>query len=81
MKTRSESDDMNTLGVFIKYFSAFMSLTYIAAGIFLLLKGNTSFSIPGRYSVSLGIILTLYGAFRGYRVYKKYFEAQHESDD
>ena len=81
MKTGLETKSMSALEVFVKYFGAFMALTYVAAGIFLLLKANTFFNMPDYYSVPLGIVLTFYGAFRGYRVYKKYFENRHENDN
>ena len=53
----------------------------VAAGVFLLLKANTFFNMPDYYSVPLGLVLTLYGAFRGYRIYKKYFDDRHENDN
>ena len=81
MKTRMETNGMSTLETFVKYFGALMALIYVAAGISLLLKGDTFFNIPYYYSVPLGLILTFYGAFRGSRVYKKYFQTQHENDD
>ena len=81
MKTGLETKGMIALEVFVKYFGAFMALIYVTAGIFLLLKANTFFNMPGYYSVPLGVVLTFYGAFRGYSVHKKYFENRHENDN
>ncbi len=81
MKTRMETNGMSALAVFAKYLAAFMALIYVVAGILLLFKADMFFNMPNWYSVPLGLILTLYGAFRGYRVYKKYFETQHEDDN
>jgi len=81
MKTGLQTKGMSMLEVFVKYFGAFMALTYVAAGIFLLLKANTFLDMPNYYSVPLGILLTFYGGFRGYRVYKKYFENRYETDN
>jgi hypothetical protein len=81
MKTKLETSGMSTLETFVKYFGAVMALIYIAAGTSLLLKGDKFFNMPNYYSVPLGLILTFYGAFRGSRVYKKYFKAHHENDD
>jgi len=81
MKTGTQTKGMSALEAFAKYFGAFMALIYMAVGVFLLLNANAYFNMPDYYSVPLGIVLTLYGAFRGYRVYKKYFENRHESDN
>ena len=81
MKTGLETKGMSALEVFVKYFGALMALIYVAAGVFLLLKANTFFNMPDYYSVPLGLVLTLYGAFRGYRIYKKYFDDRHENDN
>ena len=81
MKTKLETNGMSTLETFVKYFEALMAVVYVAAGISLLLKGDKFFNMPFYFSVPLGLILTLYGAFRGSRVYKKYFQTQHENDN
>jgi hypothetical protein len=81
MKPRLETNGMSTLETFVKYLGALMALIYVTAGISLLLKGDKVFNMPNYYSVPLGLILTFYGAFRGSRVYKKYFQTQHENDD
>ncbi len=81
MKNRLETNGMSTLETFVKYFGALMALIYVAAGISLLLNGDKFFNLPNYYSIPLGLILTFYGAFRGSRVYKKYFQTQHENDN
>lgn len=74
---------MNALDAFVKYLGAFMALIYVAAGLFLLLQSDKYAGgvIPSHYYLILGGMLVVYGAFRGYRVYKKYFQPQHENDD
>ena len=77
-----ESKSMNMLDAFVKYLGAFMALIYVAAGLFLLLQSDKfAGTLPPHYFLVLGGMLVVYGAFRGYRVYKKYFEPQHENDD
>ena len=81
MKPRTETNGAGRLESFVRYFGAIMALIYVVAGIFLLLKANVLFNMPRNYSMPLGIILTLYGMFRSYRVYKKYFETHYEKDN
>jgi hypothetical protein len=81
MKTGSQPQRVSALAAFIKYFAAMMALVYVAAGVVLLLQSNRLFNMPYHYSMTVGSMLIFYGTFRGYRVYRKYFRAQHESDD
>jgi len=55
-----------------KYFSALMSVIYVLVGAGLA-WGTGFFRVPSAYALPMGIFLILYGLFRGYRVYQKYF--------
>lgn len=76
MKRESESYRMTTLAAVMKYFGIVMALLYVAAGITLLLQSHRLFEIPVQYAMPLGIGLIGYGAFRGYRLYHKYFQKE-----
>jgi hypothetical protein len=57
----------------MKYFEGFMALVYLTIGIAILWKSDELFNMPSSYSLPLGIVMTAYGVYRGYRVYQKYF--------
>jgi uncharacterized membrane protein HdeD (DUF308 family) len=53
----------------MKYFSILMAFIYVVLGILLLVQ--QAFTI--KYKVPLGIVLIVYGLFRTYSTYQKYF--------
>ncbi|MBS1559382.1 MAG: hypothetical protein JST69_11725 [Bacteroidetes bacterium] len=57
---------------FVKYFAVFMCLIYILVGAGLI-WGNGMFEVTSVYSVPIGLTLIIYGLFRAYRIYQKYF--------
>jgi hypothetical protein len=58
---------------FTKYFALFMSLIYLMLGA-VMLSGSPFFNtIPRKYTLVMGGIMIVYGLFRGYRTYQKYF--------
>ncbi|MBS1490820.1 MAG: hypothetical protein JSS93_09855 [Bacteroidetes bacterium] len=57
---------------FVKYFAVFMCLIYILVGAGLI-WGNGAFEVTSVYSVPIGLTLIIYGLFRAYRIYQKYF--------
>jgi hypothetical protein len=60
-----------------KYFALFMSLIYLMLGA-VMLSGSPLFSnIPRKYTLTVGVIMIVYGLVRGYRTYQKYFSS-HE---
>ncbi len=64
---RSMNKQMNNL-MFI--FKMLMSLVYIAIGVSLLFRTEgIGELIPATYTPVLGILIILYGLFRGYRTY------------
>ncbi|MBS1950966.1 MAG: hypothetical protein JST37_08185 [Bacteroidetes bacterium] len=56
----------------IKYFAVLMSLLYILIGA-MLVWGKEKLSISSTYSLPIGLTLIIYGLFRSYRIYQKYF--------
>lgn len=64
----------STLEVVMKYLGIFMAFIYVTAGISMLFRSRELFNIPKPYIVPMGIGLTAYGIFRGYRLYLKYFK-------
>ena len=67
-----------------KYFALFMSLMYLMLGA-VMLSGSPFFSsIPRKYTLIMGGLMIVYGLFRGYRTYQKYFsnnEVHFDSTD
>ncbi len=58
-----------------KYFALFMSLIYLMLGA-VMIGGSPFFSnIPRKYTLIMGVIMVVYGLFRGYRTYQKYFSS------
>lgn len=58
------------------YISALASLAYLGGGI-ALIASSQSFGLlpePGLLRYSLGSLLIIYGAFRGYRAYQRFQE-------
>ena len=53
----------------MKYFGAVMALIYFFAGGFFLLKGD---ALQLKYAMPFGILMIVYGAFRGYTVYQRF---------
>jgi hypothetical protein len=51
-------------------FKMLMSIVYVTIGLTLILKSNgIGEIIPAQYAPVLGILLIIYGIFRGYRAY------------
>ncbi len=64
---------MTTFDLVMKYLGILMATVYVAAGMTILLRSNELANIPRPYIIPLGLALTGYGIFRGYRLYQKYF--------
>lgn len=60
----------------MKYFSILMAFIYVVLGVFLLVQ--QTFTI--KYKVPLGIVLIVYGLFRTYTTYQKYFRDRENED-
>jgi hypothetical protein len=62
----------------IKYFALFMSLIYLMLGAVLLANSPFFATVPRTYTLILGGFMVVYGLYRGYRTYQKYFTG-HEN--
>jgi hypothetical protein len=58
--------------VAMKYIGLLMASIYVAVGI-AVLRSSELFNIPKQFILPLGLALILYGIFRGFRIYQKYF--------
>jgi len=56
-----------------KYFALFMCLVYIMIGSAMLADSPLFSHIQRSYTLVIGALMIVYGIFRGYRVYQKYF--------
>ena len=57
----------------VKYFAALICVVYILLGVALIWGPEEVFPVHSKYAMPMGSILIVYGLFRGYRVYQKYF--------
>lgn len=65
---------MSPFDAVIKYLAGAMAVLYIVIGTAILLRTPVFLNLPGRYSWLLGLLLVVYGVFRGYKVYQRYFK-------
>jgi hypothetical protein len=65
----------------LKYFTLAMTLVYPVVGLFLYFSRPHQIALPAQTKMILGIMLVLYGIFRFYRTYQKYFKHRNEADD
>ena len=76
MKSESDKFRETTFGFVMKYFGMGMALIYIVGGLVIIFQPGNLLNMPIGYRIPLGLCLMLYGAFRSYRVYQKYFQRQ-----
>ena len=65
---------MSPFNAVIKYLAGAMAVLYIGVGTAILLQAPMFANLSGHYSWLLGILLIVYGLFRGYKVYQRYFK-------
>jgi len=63
---------MTSFEVVMKYTSAVMAALYIIIGGSLLWNRNMIGGLPPTTTLLIGVMLILYGLFRGYNVYRKW---------
>jgi len=73
MSSKSDNPKFSKFNLVMKYFGIIMALVYVIVGVLVIMHSSTLFNIPSPYSLPIGLMLVAYGAFRGYRVYTKYF--------
>ena len=59
--------------VVMKYVGILMASIYVLAGVAVISRSRELFHLPQQYVVPLGLALIVYGIFRGFRIYQKYF--------
>lgn len=74
MRTKPNEVKMSPFDAVIKYLAGAMAVLYIVIGTAILLRTPVFLNLPGRYSWLLGLLLIVYGVFRGYKVYQRYFK-------
>lgn len=74
MRTKPNEVKMSPFDAVIKYLAGAMAVLYIVIGTAILLRTPVFLNLPGRYSWLLGLLLVVYGVFRGYKVYQRYFK-------
>jgi hypothetical protein len=73
MNTKSLDHRMTPLQHVMKYFGFLMAALYVVMGVVVVWRSDEIFNIPDKYAIPLGSLLVLYGLFRLYRLYQKYF--------
>lgn len=76
MQEQFEEKPESTAQKVLKYFSLLMTLAYPAFGLYLLLSSPTQIALEPGIKMGLGIMLILYGLFRFYRTYQRYFKGK-----
>lgn len=62
-------------------YSFFVVVLYLVSGFLVLLKYSVWREEPDMRLSLFGVVVILYGLFRGYRGYKEYKELQEDQDD
>lgn len=74
MRTDSDQYKMTPYEAVMKYVGMAVAIVYIVMGIAIAIRSQDHiFNLSPAYSLTLGILLILYGIFRGYRVYTRHF--------
>lgn len=71
----------NSFQKVLKYFSLVMTLVYPAVGLLLYYSRPDQIALPAQTKMLLGIMLVIYGIFRFYRTYLKYFKSRNDISD
>ena len=74
MKSESDQYKIALFEAVMKYIGIVLAILYVGMGLAVILRANEIFDISATYALPLGSILVVYGLFRGYRVYQKYFQ-------
>ncbi len=74
MQIKSDELKAAPAGVVMKYMETIMAIIYIIVGALIIWRSVELFNISNTYSLPLGSMLTVYGLFRAYRIYNKYYK-------
>jgi len=62
-----------------KIFGTVMVVLYIALGTTIIFKAADIQMIPEGYAKAFGAVLILYGVYRAYKLYRRYYSSESES--
>jgi uncharacterized membrane protein len=74
MRENFEKESETTTQKVLKYFSLLMTLAYPAFGLYLLLSSPEQIALDPAAKIGVGVMLILYGLYRFYRTYQRYFK-------
>lgn len=74
MRENFEKKPETTAQKVLKYFSLLMTLAYPAFGLYLLLSSPEQLALDATAKIGVGVLLILYGLYRFYRTYQRYFK-------
>ena len=74
MRMESDKYKVTPFEAAMKYVGLVMAIVYVGLGIAITFRSKELFNISSKYSLALGGLLIVYGVFRGYRVFSKYFQ-------
>jgi hypothetical protein len=73
LEQESEGRKLTVAELVAKCFGIIMVVLYIVIGTTIIFKAPRMQNIPEHYAIGFGVLLILYGFFRAYKVYRKYF--------
>ncbi len=74
MKAKSDESNTNAFSMIMRYIEIGMAIVYIIVGALVIWRSAELFNISNQYALPLGSMLMVYGVFRVYRIYQKYFK-------
>ncbi|MGV3586784.1 MAG: hypothetical protein ACO1OF_07275 [Adhaeribacter sp.] len=74
MRENFEKKSETTAQKVLKYFSLLMTMAYPALGLYLLLSSPEQIALDPVAKIGVGVLLILYGLYRFYRTYQRYFK-------
>ena len=79
MREPLEKTPETTAQKILKYFSLVMTLAYPAFGLYMLLSSPEQIALDANIKMGVGIMLILYGLYRFYRTYLRFFKGNDAS--
>jgi uncharacterized protein YacL len=73
LKENAEERKLTVSQLIAKSFGAIMVVLYMVIGTTIIFRAPEMRNIPEVYAVVIGVLLILYGFFRGYKLYRKHF--------
>ncbi|GEO03006.1 hypothetical protein AAE02nite_06700 [Adhaeribacter aerolatus] len=80
MREQFEKTPETTAQKVLKYFSLLMTLAYPILGLYLLLSSPEQIALDPKAKIGVGVMLMLYGIYRFYRTYQRYFKANRTTE-